>query len=118
MNSALQPQLLKLEGVFDETVKSSTTTQEELKSAIVLRCVGGQLKSYLSLTIGATSMVYRLSRAYATLEVVRVQAAKRKGKKGKNDHQKGKGTDTKGKGKKGKGKDQKGKGAATSWTSC
>ena len=49
MNSALQPQLLKLGEVFDET---GTTIQEELKSAILLRCVGGQLKS-------------RLSRAYA-----------------------------------------------------
>ena len=52
MNSALQPQLLKLEEVFDETVKARTTIQEELKSAILLRCVGGQLKSYLSFTIG------------------------------------------------------------------
>ena len=45
MNSALQPQLLKLEEVFDETVKSGTTIQKELKCAILLRCVGGQLKS-------------------------------------------------------------------------
>ena len=52
MNNALQPQLLKLEEVFDETVKAGTTIQEELKSAILLRCVGGQLKSYLNLTIG------------------------------------------------------------------
>ena len=48
MNSALQPQLLKLEEVFDETVKAGTTTQKELKSAILLRCVGGQLKSHLN----------------------------------------------------------------------
>ena len=52
MNSALQPQLLKLEEVLDETVKSGTTVQEELKPAILLRCVGGQLKSCLNLTIG------------------------------------------------------------------
>ena len=52
MNSALQPQVLKLEGVFDETVKAGTTIQEELKSAILLRCEGGQLKSYLNLAIG------------------------------------------------------------------
>ena len=37
---------------FGETVKAGTAMQEELKSAILLRCVGGQLKSYLSLTIG------------------------------------------------------------------
>ena len=44
-NSAQQPQLLKLEEVFDETVKAGTTSQEELTPAILLRCVGGQLKS-------------------------------------------------------------------------
>ena len=42
MNSALQPQLLKLEEVFEETVKSWTAVQEELPSAVLLRCVGGQ----------------------------------------------------------------------------
>ena len=62
----------------------------------------------------------------------RVQDAKRKGKKGKNDHQKGKGKNAKGKGKtgkgdqkgkegdrkgKGRGKDQKGKGVARCYTS-
>ena len=52
MKSALQPQLLKLQEVFDETVKSGTAIREELKSAILSRCVGGQLKSYLNLTIG------------------------------------------------------------------
>ena len=52
MNSALQPQLLKLEEVFEETVKSGKGIQEKLKSAIHLRCVGGQLESYLKLAIG------------------------------------------------------------------
>ena len=42
------------------------------------------------------------------MDVDRVQGAKGKGKKGKNDDQQGKGKDAKGKGKKGKG-DQKGK---------
>ena len=36
------------------------------------------------------------------MDVDRVQDAKGKGKKGKNDYQKGKGKDAKGKGKKGK----------------
>ena len=63
------------------------------------------------------------------MDVDRVQDAKGKGKKCKNDHQKGKGKDAKGKGKKGKGdqtrkecdhkgkgkgKDQKGR-KATAW---
>ena len=129
MNSALQPQLLKLEEAFDETVKAGTTNQEELESAILLR----QLKSYLNLTIcdnvqystlrdhllqwdrsqqkWATSMVASRSTDYQgpmPMGVDRVQDAKGKGKKGKNDHQKGKGKDAKGKGKKGK-LDQKGK---------
>ena len=49
---ALQFQLLKLEEVFDETVKSGTAIQEGLKSATLLRCWGGQLKCDLNLTIG------------------------------------------------------------------
>ena len=49
MNSALQPQVLKLEGVFDETVKAGTTIQEELKSAILLRCVGWSAQIILEL---------------------------------------------------------------------
>ena len=49
MNSALQP---PLEEVFEETVKSGIAFQEELKSAILLRCAGGQLKSYSNWTIG------------------------------------------------------------------
>ena len=52
--------ILKLEEVFDETVKAGTTIQEELKSAILLRGVGGQPKSYLNLTI-------RESAQYPTL---------------------------------------------------
>ena len=61
------------------------------------------------------------------MDIGRVQGAKGKGKKGKNDNQKGKGKDVKGKGKKGKegdhkgkgkGKDQKGKGVATICYCC
>ena len=54
------------------------------------------------------------------MDIDRVQDAKGKGKKGKNDHQKGKGKDAKGKEGdqkgKGKGKDQTGKGVATCYT--
>ena len=127
--------LLKLEEDFEGTVKSETTCQEEVKSAILLRCVGGQPRSYLNLTIGdtvqystlrdqvlrwdrsqqkwATSMVASGSADYQEpmpMDVDRAQNAKRKGKKGKSDQQKGKGKgkDAKGKGHRGKG-DQKGK---------
>ena len=82
MNSALQPQLLKLEEVFDETVNSGTTIQAEVKSAILLRCVGGQLKSYLNLTIGDNVQYSTLrervlqwdrSQQWATLLVARAK---------------------------------------------
>ena len=112
MNSALQPQLLKLEEVFDETVKSGTAIREELKSAILLRCVGGQLKSCLNLTLGdnvqnstlreglewdrsqqkwATSMVVSSStdsQGPLPINADRVQDAKGKGKKGKRSGRK------------------------------
>ena len=125
MSSAVQPQLLKLEEVFGETVKSGTAVQEEIKSAILLRCVGGQLESYLNLTIGdnvqystlreqvlqwdrsqqkwATSMVAS-SSANSRRAKGKGKDAKRKGKKPKGEQQKGKEGDYKGKGK---GKDQK-----------
>ena len=107
--------------------------QEESKSAILVRCVGGQLKSYLNLTMGdnvqystlrelvlqwdrsqqkwVTSMVASSSTDYQgpmPMDVDRVQDAKGKGK---NEHQKGKGKDAKGKGdqKRTEG-DHKGKG--------
>ena len=100
-NSVLQPQLVKLEEVFDETVKSGTTIREELKSAILLRCAGGQLKSYLNLTIRCsgnkccngmdrsqqkwtTSVVASSSTDYQgpmPMDIDRVQDAKGKGKK-------------------------------------
>ena len=126
MNSALQPQLLPDE-VFDETVKSGITIQVDLKPVILLRCVGGQLKSCLNLTISdnvqystlreqvlqwersqqkrATSMVVQTIKGQGPtpMEVDRAQNAKGTGKKGKNDLQKGKGKDAKGKGKKSKG---------------
>ena len=53
----------------------------------------------------ATSIVASSSTDYQgpmPMDVDRVQDAKGKGKKGKNDYQKGKGKDAKGKGKKGK----------------
>ena len=106
MNSALQPQLSKLEEAFEETVKSGTAIQEELKSAVLLRCVGGQLKSWLNVTIGdnaqysalreqvlqwdrsqqtgATSMVAGSSadcQGPTPMDVDRVQDAEGKGKK-------------------------------------
>ena len=80
----------------------------------------------------ATSMVASSSTDYQgpmPMDIDRVQDAKGKGKKGKDDHQKGKDKDAKGEGKKGNqkgkegdqkgkgaGKDQNGKGVATCYT--
>ena len=61
MNSAIQPQLLKLEEVFEDCRRAGTEVQDAVKSAILLRCISGQLKTYLNL--GAQEdMSYRTLR--------------------------------------------------------
>lgn len=42
----LQPQILKLEEVFEESRRSGTEIQDAVKAAILMRCVPGQLKTY------------------------------------------------------------------------
>ena len=94
------------------SLQQKGSIQEELKSGILLRCVGGQLRSRLNLTIGdnvqystlreqvlqwdrsqqkwATSMVASSSTDYQgprPMDIDRVQDAKGQGKKGKNDYQ-------------------------------
>ena len=49
MGLPLQPQILKLEEIFEESRKSGTEIQDALKSAILMRCVTGQLRTYLNL---------------------------------------------------------------------
>ena len=49
MNAALQPQMLKLEEVFQDSRRAGTDIQDAVKAAILLRCVSGQLKTYLNL---------------------------------------------------------------------
>ena len=49
MGLPLQPQVLKLEEVFEESRKSGTDIQDAVKSAIVMRCVSGQLRTHLNL---------------------------------------------------------------------
>ena len=43
MQKLLLPQLLLLEEACEEARKSGTALNDELRSAILLRCIGGQL---------------------------------------------------------------------------
>ena len=107
MNSALQPQLLKLEEVFDETVRSGTTIQEGFKSAILFRCVGAQLKSYLNLTIsdnvlystlGEQVLQWERSQPRAYANGGESKMPKEQARRARMINSKGKGTDPKGNG--------------------
>ena len=51
MSKPLQSQVLKLEEAFDETRRAGTTLADELKTAILLRCISGSLKTHLNLNI-------------------------------------------------------------------
>ena len=55
MNKPLQAQLLKLEDAYEETRRAGTTLGDELKCAILLRCLSGALKTHLSLSLKETS---------------------------------------------------------------
>lgn len=125
IGQVLQPQLLKLEEVFEETVKAGSQVPEEPKAAILLWRVGGQLNSYLNVTIGGgvkylqrgrsqqkwSSSMLAASSDYQgpmSMEVDRVgDCPKGKGKE-QGQKGKGKGKDATGNGK-GEGNDQKGK---------
>ena len=121
MGQAIQPQLLKLEDAFEEARRASVTLQDEIKVAVVLRCITGQLRTHVSLQLNE-GMTYtelreclmKWDRAQqkwshlvntqesVAMEIDRIEG---KGEKGKG---KGKGKSEKGKGK-GKGKNDKGK---------
>ena len=51
MNQAVQPQLLKLEDAFEEARRASVTIQDEMKIAVLLRCLSGQLRTHVSLQL-------------------------------------------------------------------
>lgn len=58
MNMALQPQILRLEDSFDEAKRSGVDIQEEVKVAVILKCLAGQLKTHVSLQLGE-GMTYK-----------------------------------------------------------
>ena len=51
MKSAILPQILKLEDSFKEYEKIATALSEELKFAVLLKCLSGQLKTYLQVSM-------------------------------------------------------------------
>ena len=51
MKSAILPQILKLEDSFKEYEKIATALTDELKFAVLLRCLSGQLKTYLQVSM-------------------------------------------------------------------
>ena len=55
MNKPLLSQLIKLEEMFEETHKSGTPVQEELKVAILLKCISGPLKTQLNLMLDGSA---------------------------------------------------------------
>ena len=55
MSKPLLNQVIKLEELFEETRKSGTPVQDELKVAIILKCVGGQLKTQLNLMLDGSA---------------------------------------------------------------
>ena len=55
MQKPLLSQLIKLEEMFEETRKSGTPVQEELKVAILLKCITGPLKTQLNLMLDGSA---------------------------------------------------------------
>ena len=51
MKSAILPQILKLEDSFREYEKIASTLSEELKFAVLLKCLSGHLKTYLQVSM-------------------------------------------------------------------
>ena len=127
MKTALQPQLLRLEDSFMEAERAGVKVQDEVKVAVVLKCITGQLRTHVNLQLSEgmsyrdlREVLFKYDRAQqrwahlvqtsdeTAMEIDRVQD-KGKGKKG--------GKDGKGKGKKGRDEKGKSKGKSGSWQS-
>lgn len=129
MKQPLLGQILRLEQAFVEYARIASAISEEIRFAVLLRCVGGQLRTYLNVSISEKSTYAELREATLrydratvkwseslalgaeqdpqAMDVDRVKGdkGKEKGKKGKKGEQKGK-QPSSGKGKgseKGKG---------------
>jgi len=51
MRQAVQPQVLKFEDSLLEAERAGVKVQEEMKVAVVLRCITGQLCTYMNLRL-------------------------------------------------------------------
>ena len=139
MQKPLQAQVLRLEDAYEETRRAGTVLGEDLKCAILLRCISGALKTHLSLNLKENCKyqelreeVLRWDRAHqkwsnllqstddstgtstandsVPMEIDRVEKGRGRGNKGKGKQNKG---NAKGKSKSA-GKD-KGKGKNTGY---
>ena len=61
MQKPLLPQLLLLEEAYEEARKSGTALNDELRSAILLRCIGGRLKVHLNMALTDNAKICRLA---------------------------------------------------------
>ena len=111
MSQPLQPQLLKLEDALEEARRAGTSMPDQLQQAILLKCVGGQLRTHLNLAIQESTsfkdlrehvlrwdrsqqkwsgLIFADDTTSTPMEVDRVYAGKKGGKdKGKGFTQKG-----------------------------
>ena len=138
MKVAMLPQILKLEDSFREYERIGGALSGELKFAILMKCIGGQLKTYLNMTVQDTTTYENLRESILQYDQATIKWSNTMslGTTLQNDFPtpmevdriKGKGKDVKGKGKgkgfkgfdkgsKGKGKSDKGygKGQKGSW---
>ena len=138
MKVAMLPQILKLEDSFREYERIGGALSGELKFAVLMKCIGGQLKTYLNMTIQDTTTYENLRESILQYDQATIKWSNTMslGTTLQNDlptpmevdRIKGKGKDVKGKGKgkgfkgfdkgsKGKGKSDKGygKGQKGSW---
>ena len=112
MNSPLQPQVLRLEEAMEEARRAGTKVEDQLKQAVLLKAVSGQLRTHLNMAV-QDSTTYKELREHVlkwdksqqrwsgllfaddTGDAMDISRMEEKGGK-------------KGKGKKGKGYEQKG----------
>ena len=114
MQKPLLPQLLVLEEAYEAARKSGMALNDELRSAILLRCIGGQLKTHLNMALTDNAKYSDLRE-----QVLKWDRAQAKWSQWMGSHEtdaqpmeidriEGKGGWNKGKGQKGKGKSNKG----------
>eukprot|EP00438_Fugacium_kawagutii_P013012 Skav219672 [mRNA] locus=scaffold3149:113084:120619:+ [translate_table: standard] len=63
MKHPLLGQILKLEQAFQEYARIASAISEEIRFAVLLRCVGGQLRTYLNVNISEKSTYAELREA-------------------------------------------------------